>query len=186
MHSHLSVRGHRPGAGAIPVKAVFGLLLLPVRAPMLLVLLLVSGYMGLHLAEVAPLLLSRAETPLQLELAGPLFWPLQCLQALVVVVVCAMPDLLLRELSQLMAASKALTLVVTLLIVITCGLYLLHLAVLAEVLVLASAVLLARLDLSRLRIAPAPLLGAAGLSSWVLLGIGLGYLLHERVVAVAA
>ena len=168
------------------MKAVFGLLLLPVRAPMLLVLLLVSGYMGLHWAEVAPLLLNRAETPLQLELAGPLFWPLQCLQALVVVVFCAMPDLLLRELSQLMAASKALTLVVTLLIVITGGLYLLHLAVLAEVLVLACAVLLARLDLSRLRIAAAPLLGAAGLSSWVLLGIGLGYLLHEHVVGVGA
>lgn len=148
---------------------------------MLLVLLLVSGYMGLHWAEVAPLLLSRAETPLQLELAGPLFWPLQCLQALVVVVFCAMPDLLLRELSQLMAASKALTLVVTLLIVITGGLYLLHLAVLAEVLVLASAVLLARLDLSRLRIAPAPLMAAAGLSTWVLAGIGLGYLAHERL-----
>jgi hypothetical protein len=141
----------------------------------------VSGYMGLHWAEVAPLLLSRAETPLQLELAGSLFWPLQCLQALVVVVFCAMPDLLLRELSQLMAASKALTLVVTLLIVITGGLYLLHLAVLAEVLVLASAVLLARLDLSRLRIAPAPLMAAAGLSSWVLAGIGLGYLAHERL-----
>jgi hypothetical protein len=148
---------------------------------MLLVLLLVSGYMGLHWAEVAPLLLSRAETPLQLELAGSLFWPLQCLQALVVVVFCAMPDLLLRELSQLMAASKALTLVVTLLIVITGGLYLLHLAVLAEVLVLASAVLLARLDLSRLRIAPAPLMAAAGLSSWVLAGIGLGYLAHGRL-----
>ena len=163
------------------MRAVFGVLLLPLRAPMLLVLLLVSGYMGLHWAEVAPLLLSRAETPLQLELAGPLFWPLQCLQALVVVVFCAMPDLLLRELSQLMAASKALTLVVTLLIVITGGLYLLHLAVLAEVLVLASAVLLARLDLSRLRIAPAPLMAAAGLSSWVLAGIGLGYLAHERL-----
>ena len=163
------------------MRAVFGVLLLPLRAPMLLVLLLVSGYMGLHWAEVAPLLLNRAETPLQLELAGPLFWPLQCLQALVVVVFCAMPDLLLRELSQLMAASKALTLVVTLLIVITGGLYLLHLAVLAEVLVLASAVLLARLDLSRLRIAPAPLLAAAGLSSWVLAGIGLGYLAHERL-----
>jgi len=163
------------------VRAVFGVLLLPLRAPMLLVLLLVSGYMGLHWAEVAPLLLSRAETPLQLELAGALFWPLQCLQALVVVVFCAMPDLLLRELSQLMAASKALTLVVTLLIVITGGLYLLHLAVLAEVLVLASAVLLARLDLSRLRIAPAPLMAAAGLSTWVLAGIGLGYLAHERL-----
>jgi hypothetical protein len=151
---------------------------------MLLVLLLVSSYMGLHWAEVAPLLLNRAETPLQLELAGSLFWPLQCLQALVVVVFCAMPDLLLRELSQLMAASKALTLVVTLLIVITGGLYLLHLAVLAEVLVLASAVLLARLDLSRLRIAPAPLWAAAGLSLWVLAGIGLGYLAHERFAVV--
>ena len=168
------------------MKAVFGLLLLPVRAPMLLVLLLVSGYMGLHWAEVAPLLLTRAETPLQLELAGPLFWPLQCLQALVVVVFCAMPDLLLRELSQLMAASKALTLVVTLLIVITGGLYLLHLAVLAEVLVLASSVLLARLDLSRLRFAPAPLMGALGLSVWVLVGISLGALAHDRLAPLLA
>ena len=168
------------------MRAVFGLLLLPVRAPMLLVLLLVSGYMGLHWAEVAPLMLNRAETPLQLELAGPLFWPLQCLQALVVVLFCAMPDLLLRELSQLMAASKALTLVVTLLIVITGGLYLLHLAVLAEVLVLACSVLLARLDLSRLRVAPAPWLGAIGLSVWVLLGINLGALVHERLVPALA
>jgi hypothetical protein len=168
------------------VRAVFGLLLLPLRAPMLLVLLLVSGYMGLHWAEVAPLLLTRAETPLQLELAGPLFWPLQCLQALVVVVFCAMPDLLLRELSQLMAASKALTLVVTLLIVITGGLYLLHLAVLAEVLVLASSVLLARLDLSRLRFAPAPLMGALGLSVWVLVGISLGALAHDRLAPLLA
>ncbi|MBW0166635.1 MAG: hypothetical protein KXJ49_03970 [Vulcanococcus sp.] len=168
------------------MKAVFGLLLLPLRAPMLLVLLLVSGYMGLHWAEVAPLLLTRAETPLQLELAGPLFWPLQCLQALVVVVFCAMPDLLLRELSQLMAASKALTLVVTLLIVITGGLYLLHLAVLAEVLVLASSVLLARLDLSRLRFAPAPLMGALGLSVWVLVGISLGAVAHDRLAPLLA
>ena len=168
------------------MKAVFGLLLLPLRAPMLLVLLLVSGYMGLHWAEVAPLLLTRAETPLQMELAGPLFWPLQCLQALVVVVFCAMPDLLLRELSQLMAASKALTLVVTLLIVITGGLYLLHLAVLAEVLVLASSVLLARLDLSRLRFAPAPLMGALGLSVWVLVGISLGALAHDRLAPLLA
>ena len=168
------------------MRAVFGLLLLPLRAPMLLVLLLVSGYMGLHWAEVAPLLLTLAETPLQLELAGPLFWPLQCLQALVVVVFCAMPDLLLRELSQLMAASKALTLVVTLLIVITGGLYLLHLAVLAEVLVLASSVLLARLDLSRLRFAPAPLMGALGLSVWVLVGISLGALAHDRLAPLLA
>lgn len=168
------------------MKALFALLVLPLRAPMLLVLLVVSGYLGLHWADVAPQLLAQASTPLQQQLAGPWFWPLQSLQALAVVVFCAMPDVLLRELSELMAASKALTLVVTLLIVITGGLYLLHLAVLAEVLVLASSVLLARLDLSRLRLAPAPLMGALGLSVWVLAGISLGALAHDRLAPLLA
>jgi hypothetical protein len=163
------------------VRALFAWLLLPLRAPMLLVLLLVSAYMGLHWADVLPQLLTQASTPLEQQLAGPLFWPLQCAQALVVVVLCAMPDLLVRELSSLMATSKALTLVMTLLIVITGGLYLLHLAVLAEVLVLASAVLLARLDLTRLRVVPQPLPGAALLCLWVLVGIGLGARLHARL-----
>ena len=154
------------------------LLALPLRAPMLLVLLLVSVYMGLHWADVDPLLIREAEGSTAFALAGPFFWPLQCLQAVLVVVLCTMPDLLLRELSLLMSSSKALTLVVTLLTVITGGLYLLHLAVLAEVLVLASAVLLARLDLTRLRLVPPPLLAAAGLSGWVLLGITIGHRLH--------
>ena len=154
------------------------LLALPLRAPMLLVLLLVSIYMGLHWADVDPQLIHEAEGSTAFALAGPFFWPLQCLQAVLVVVLCTMPDLLLRELSLLMSSSKALTLVVTLLTVITGGLYLLHLAVLAEVLVLASAVLLARLDLTRLRLVPPPLLAAAGLSGWVLLGITIGYRLH--------
>ena len=154
------------------------LLALPLRAPMLLVLLLVSVYMGLHWADVEPQLIREAEGSTAFVLAGPFFWPLQCLQAVLVVVLCTMPDLLLRELSLLMSSSKALTLVVTLLTVITGGLYLLHLAVLAEVLVLASAVLLARLDLTRLRLVPPPLLAAAGLSGWVLLGITIGQRLH--------
>ena len=154
------------------------LLALPLRAPMLLVLLLVSIYMGLHWADVDPQLIHEAEGSTAFALAGPFFWPLQCLQAVLVVVLCTMPDLLLRELSLLMSSSKALTLVVTLLTVITGGLYLLHLAVLAEVLVLASAVLLARLDLTRLRLVPPPLLAAAGLSGWVLLGITIGRRLH--------
>ena len=164
-----------------PVTAVLGFLVLPLRAPMLLVLFAVSAFMGLHWADVAPQLVTQASTPLQQEFAGPWFWPLQCMQALLVVVLCTMPDLLLRELSQLMAASKALTLVVTLLVVITGGLYLLHLAVLSEVLVLASAVLLARLDLTRLRIAPAPLLGAFVLCSWVLAGILVGRSLYAHL-----
>lgn len=162
------------------MKAWFALLALPLRAPMLLVLLLVSTYMGLHWADVDPQMLTEAQGVAQQALAGSAFWPLQCLQAVFVVVLCTMPDLLLRELSSLMAASKALTLVVTLLVVITGGLYLLHLAVLAEVLVLASAVLLTRLDFARLRLAPAPHLAAVGLSSWVLLGIALGRSLHGR------
>jgi len=163
------------------VRSAFLLFALPLRAPMLLVLLLVSTYMGLHWADVDPQLLREAEGATAVALAGPFFWPLQCLQAVLVVVLCTMPDLLLRELSLLMSSSKALTLVVTLLTVITGGLYLLHLAVLAEVLVLASAVLLARLDLARLRLVPPPLLTAACLSGWVLLGITVGRGLHSRL-----
>jgi hypothetical protein len=151
------------------VRALLGLLLLPLRAPMLLVLLLVSAYLGLHWADVTP------------TLPTPLFWPLQCLQAVCVVLLCTMPDLLLREISLLMASSKALTLVVTLLSVITSGLYLLHLAVFSEVLVLASAVLLARLDFARLGLAPRPPLAAFAISLWVLLGIGIGRGLHHSL-----
>ena len=163
------------------MRSAFLLFALPLRAPMLVVLLLVSTYMGLHWADVDPQLLREAEGATAVALAGPFFWPLQCLQAVLVVVLCTMPDLLLRELSLLMSSSKALTLVVTLLTVITGGLYLLHLAVLAEVLVLASAVLLARLDLARLRLVPPPLLTAACLSGWVLLGITVGRGLHSRL-----
>ena len=163
------------------MRAALLLFALPLRAPMLLVLLLVSTYMGLHWADVDPELIHRVEGATAQAMAGPFFWALQCLQAVLVVVLCTMPDLLLRELSLLMSSSKALTLVVTLLTVITGGLYLLHLAVFAEVLVLASAVLLARLDLTRLRLVPPPLLAAAGLSGWVLLGIAIGQRLHGRL-----
>ena len=75
------------------------------------------------------------------------FWCLVLLQTQVVVVFCTMPDLLLRQVSLLMASSRVMTLVVTLLVVITGGIYLLKLNVLTDVLILASAVLLARLDL---------------------------------------
>ncbi len=165
------------------MRAALHLLVLPLRAPMLLVLLLLGIYLGLHWTDVQPVLLAQAGTPKDELLAGPAFWPLQCLQAVLVVVICTMPDLLLRELSLLMASSKALTLVVTLLAVITGGLYLLHLAVFSEVLVLASAVLLVRLDLVRLRMVPPPVVTALGLSVWILLGIALGHGLHDSLGA---
>jgi hypothetical protein len=55
------------------------------------------------------------------------------------------------------------------------------LAVLSEVLILASAVLLARLDLTRLRLVPPPLLAALALCAWVLAGILLGRALHHSL-----
>ena len=45
----------------------------------------------------------------------------------------------------------------------------------------ASAVLLARLDLTRLRVVPPPLLGCVAISGWVLLGIAIGRSLHNRL-----
>jgi hypothetical protein len=66
------------------------------------------------------------------------------------------------------------SLVVTLLIVTVGGLYLLHLNVLSNVLILASAVLLARLDLLRLRLTPPAVLTALGLSLVVLVGAAVG------------
>jgi hypothetical protein len=94
--------------------------------------------------------------------------------------VCCMPDLLLRRFTALLATSRVITLVATLLLVTVGGLYLLHLEALSNVLILGSAVLLARLDLARIRIAPAPPLLAALLALLVLGGAGLGHWLSLR------
>jgi hypothetical protein len=103
-----------------------------------------------------------------------LFWSLDCLHALLVVVVCTMPDLLLQHISSVMAASRVMSLVITLLIVTVGGLYVLHLKVLANVLILGTTVLLARLDLARVRVAPPPLLLATALCVLVLSGAAFG------------
>jgi hypothetical protein len=146
----------------------FRLLLVPLQAPMVLVLLAVSTYLGMHLSlpldHGASGLASLAE----------LMWSAECLQALVVVVVCTIPDLLLRQISAMMAASRVVSLVLTLLLVTMGGLYLLHMEVLANVMILGSAVLLARLDLVRIRVVPPPLQMLAILSILVLGGLSLG------------
>ena len=90
------------------------------------------------------------------------------------------PDLLLRQLS-LMASSRVLSLVVTLSLVITVGLYLLSLSLLSDVLILASATLLARLDLSHIKVVPPPQL----LAFWLVIvvsGIWLGHGLPNPAV----
>ena len=153
------------------MKGPIRLLLVPLQAPMLLLLLVVSAYLGAHIS---------AEMGVQQDLADsattvrPMLWWLECLQAIVVVVICSIPDLLLRQVSTLMSASRVLSLVITLLIVTMGGLYLLHLNVLANVLILGSSVMLARLDLARIRVVYSPLLSTALLGLVVLGGMMLG------------
>jgi hypothetical protein len=150
------------------------LLLLPLRAPMLLVLLAVSVYLGLTWA------LPFETENRELLAMAPLLWSAQCAQAMVVVMVCCMPDLLIRRLSMMVAASRVVTLVATLLLVTIGGLYLLHLDVLSSVLILACTVLLARLDLIRIRWAPPSFVLALFLAAVVLVGTGLGHQLSSR------
>jgi hypothetical protein len=144
-------------------------LLLPFRAPMLLILLLVSAYVGLDWS------VSRSALPGH-EAMDSLSWTMECLQAVVVVVLCTLPDLLLRQLSSLMATSRVVSLVATLLLVTLVGIYMLHLEMLANVLVLGCSVLLARLDMVRARLVPPPLVTVALLVLLVIGGASFGRL----------
>lgn len=144
-------------------------LLLPFRAPMLFILVLVSAYLGLDWSH------SNAAMPGQETING-LTWTMECLQAAVVVVLCTIPDLLLRQVSSLMATSRVVSLVATLLIVTLVGIYMLHLEMLADVLVLGCTLLLARLDMVRARMVPPPLVSVFLLVLLVIGGASLGRL----------
>jgi hypothetical protein len=150
------------------LRSFLRLLLLPLQAPMLLLLVAVSTYLGMHWSQP----LDREGS--QVSALATLIWSAECLQALVVVVLCTMPEVFLRQLSVLMATSRVVTLVGTLLVVTVGGLYLLHLDVLANVVILACSVLLARLDLLRIRVAPPGLHMALVLGLLVLGGASLG------------
>ena len=158
---------------------VLSLLLLPLRAPMLLLLAAVSVYLGLHWLDPQDGLGSTHHL-------ASLFWSAQCAQALLVVVCCCMPDLLLRRFSVMLAASRVVTLVATLLLVTIGGLYLLHLEVLSNVLILAASVLLVRLDLLRIRLVPPPPVLALMLAVVVLIGANLGHRLGTSQSSVDA
>ena len=151
------------------MSTFFRYLLLPFRAPMLPILVLVSAYMGFDW--------SLNRTPM----AGQggmdtLVWTIECLQAVMVVVVCTLPDLLLSQISSLMATSRVVSLVASLLIVTLLGIYMLHLQMLANVLILGSSVLLARLDMVRVRLVPPPMITVTLLAVLVLGGATLGRL----------
>ena len=99
---------------------------LPLRAPLLIVLFGVSAVMG----HQWTLLSSRFSASSGLPL--PLLFGLEVLQLLLVLILCTMPDLLMRRVSLLMASSRSMTLLVTLLVVIGAGIYLLRLNVLTD------------------------------------------------------
>lgn len=132
------------------MKGFLRVLLMPIQAPMLLLLALVSTYLGMHWSR--PFQVGESKIS---DLAH-LVWSAECLQAVVVVLLCTMPDLLMRWLSSLMASSRVISLVVALLGVTVGGLYLLNFQELANVVILGSAVMLARIDLFRIRVVPSP------------------------------
>ena len=150
---------------------ILRLLSLPVRAPLLTVLFLVALVLGNHWQIIQPTFTSLY------GVSSVWFWCLVLLQAQVVVFFCTMPDLLLRQVSLLMASSRVMTLVVTLLVVITGGIYLLKLNVLTDVLILASSLLLARLDLIRIGVLPTAKTCFLLMSVVVIAGIVTGTLL---------
>ena len=154
-----------------PVRALLRLTLLPVRAPFLVVLLAVSAYLGMQWVLVYP---HEAVSLLALPRHQQLFWSVECLHSLMVVVLCSMPGYLLAQVSRLMNASKVFTLVFSLLVVSVLAIYMIDLGrLLAEVMILGSSVFLARLDLARIKVVPPPPQLAFVLSIYVLAGIGL-------------
>ena len=110
------------------------------------------------------------------------FWIFNLAQVFVITLFCTLPDLVLRQLSLFMAASKVLTLVLTLLLVVVGGMYLLYLPGFSDFLVLASALLLARLDLVRLRIWPSSWLALFGFTAFIMFFITYGEMMHLELL----
>ena len=153
---------------------------LPLRAPLLIVLFGVAVLMGHQWTLLAPQVSQNSDLPLQL-----LFW-LEGLQLLLVLILCTMPDLLMRRVSLLMASSRSMTLLVTLLVVVAAGIYLLRINVLMDVLIVSSALLLARLDLVRVGMDATPTLSILVLGSLLFGGVLVGHSIpHPSFVSLA-
>ena len=151
-------------------------LTLPARAPMLILLALISVYLGAHWGLLQEDIRSSVADQ---SLVDEAYWVLSLSQVVIVVSFCTLPELVLRQISLFMAASKALTLVVTLLVVVVGGMYLLYMPGFADLLVLTAALLLARLDLVRLRVWPPAWLGPIGFNAYILLFMPYGHSIHN-------
>ena len=153
-------------------------LTLPARAPMLILLALISVYLGAHWGLLQEDIRSSVADQ---SLVDEAYWVLSLSQVVIVVSFCTLPELVLRQISLFMAASKALTLVVTLLVVVVGGMYLLYMPGFADLLVLTAALLLARLDLVRLRVWPPAWLGLIGFNVHILLFMTYGHSIHNQL-----
>ena len=153
-------------------------LTLPARAPMLILLALISVYLGAHWGLLQEDIRSSVADQ---SLVDEAYWVLSLSQVVIVVSFCTLPELVLRQISLFMAASKALTLVVTLLVVVVGGMYLLYMPGFADLLVLTAALLLARLDLVRLRVWPPAWLGLIGFNVYILLFMTYGHSIHHQL-----
>ena len=155
-------------------------LLLPLRLPMVPLLGFISFYLGVHWGIEQDQI--RAASP-----AGhywdEAYWAFTVLQVVALVFFCTLPDLVLRQVSLFMAASKVLTLVITLLVVVVGGMYLLYLPGFIDLLVLACALLLARLDLVRARIWPPSWLAMVGFTGYIVFCVFYGHALHLEMPA---
>ena len=152
---------------------------LPLRAPLLILLFGVSAVMGHQWTLLAPRFSASSGLPLSM------LFGLEVLQLLLVLILCTMPDLLMRRISMLMASSRSMTLLVTLLLVVGAGIYLLRLNVLSDMLIIASALLLARLDLVRVGLDATPVTSILLLGSLLFGGVVFGHFLpHPSFVVV--
>lgn len=110
-------------------------------------------------------------------MADEVYWFFNLVQAFVVIFLCTVPDLVLSYLSLLMGASKVLALVATLLFVVLVGMYLLYIPG-NDFIVLGSVLLLARLDLTRLRIWPSSWLALFSFTVYIMFFITYGEMMH--------
>ena len=152
-------------------------LTLPLRAPMLLVLFVVALVMGNHWTLLHEYVYHTRGVSVRL------FWTVEILQCVMAVVLCSVPDLLVRRFSLLIASSRVLSLVIILLLVITLGIYALRLSLFADILIISSAVLLARLDLTRIGVVPPASVTILLLLSVLFSGIWIGHLLPDLRLA---
>ncbi|MFZ4805431.1 MAG: hypothetical protein ACOYLI_12320 [Synechococcus lacustris] len=153
-------------------------LLLPVRAPMLTLLGAISFYLGAHWGFQQDSIRSAMVVDSYWD---EIFWAFALLQVFVLVFFCTLPDLVLRQISLFMAASKVITLVITLLVVVLAGMYLLYMPGFVDLLVLAAALMLARLDMVRLNIWPPSWVALLGFTSFIMFFVVYGHTLHLRL-----